>query len=221
MPQSANNSGWDNSNSIRPPAPKDCYYLTQDEEPLGPYAAIASTQALMSTFPSRIRLGTSTLMQPSVLSQPKEAAPRPSVVPAAPPQAPAPAPTPTTQAPSTPVPEIPPEYGLGRRARAQAVNYSESGPLDFEEDIKDQSPAPEANLTSRGRSLASRKDSKHQPLASTSSAILTNGKDKEARQQSAVQAVQKWIPPRSYLDSAPPGNLVLVEPAKRTRHIYL
>lgn len=207
--------------SARPPAPKDCYYLTQDVEPLGPYAAIARSQAQMSTFPSRLRLGTSTLMQPSSTqekealkpAQPSAAAPTAYY---APPAAPAP--------PS--VPQIPSEYGLGRRARTQ-VNYAEGGGIDLEDEEKDaQSPAPEPTgptLTARGRLIASRKDSssnlRAQPAASTSTTSM-NGKEKDTKDTSALQVVQNWIPPRSYLDMPPPGYLILAEPARRTKHLY-
>ncbi|GAA5959297.1 hypothetical protein JCM21900_003920 [Sporobolomyces salmonicolor] len=122
-------------------------------------------QAMFTTYPARMRLGTSSLMQPGAL-------------------APAGAASGAATGTSTP---------MGGKRQRSTVNYAELGALSDQDD--DDTDEPRAKRGGSGTPGLVPK--KH--LAAEKDGIWGDGK--------------------SYLGSMPPGNLVTVQPAVKTKHI--
>lgn len=148
-----------NPHAHRPaPPPAARVPLSSDTAPVPPLTAIADPryQAQYSTYPARMRLGTSALMQPNVFaaSGKGDAA-------------------------------APPPPGAGKRARA-SVNYAELEGMAGDE----QEEARDGLVPKRG---------------------LMPG-------QSGGEPNVVWGDGKSYLGAMPPGNMVVVQPAIRTKH---
>ncbi|GAA6012028.1 hypothetical protein JCM11491_000144 [Sporobolomyces phaffii] len=140
-------------------------------------------QAMFSTYPTRMRLGTSSLMQPSALA------------PAAALQAAADAGlAPRGSGASTPIGGGLGGGGAGKRHRS-TVNYAELGQLSDGDD--DDGDEPRAR---RGVSGV--------PGIVPKKSLVGGGVD-----------WQPWGDGKSYLGVLPPGNMVTVQPAVKTKHI--
>ena len=156
-----------NPNRAAPPPPTRVP-LSTNAVPVPPLTGItdARYQAMYTTFPSRMRLGTSSLMQPHALPNPSKA----------------------------PVVEAPPPI-IGKRSRA-AVNYAElegTAPVVIEEeDTGGMMPKKALNVS------ISLPPTPAEPAPK-----------------------QVWGDGKSYLGVLPPGNMVTVQPAIKTKHQVL
>jgi chromatin structure-remodeling complex subunit SFH1 len=152
-----------NPNAYRPPSKVP---LSSTAAPVPPLTAIADprNQAMYTTYPARMRLGTSSLMQPNYLAA-------------------------TGTGTNTP------GGGSSKRGRT-AINYAE---IEGLEDSDDDSNDSEAKLGKR----------------SNLSGGLT------PKRLLGVQPVGEkavWGDGKSYLNVLPPGNLVVVQLARVTKH---
>lgn len=149
-----------NPNRAPPPPPR--LPLSTSAAPVPPLTAITETryQAQYTTYPSRMRLGTSSLMQPNALAA-------------------------SGKGDNTPA-------AAGKRSRA-AVNYAELEGISAE--VAEEEPKG-GMVPKRG---------------------LVPGTPGGA----AVEAKQAWGDGKSYLGVLPPGNMVIVQQAIKTKHQVL
>lgn len=155
-----------------PPPPAAKTPLSPFPDPMPPLSAIADPryQALYTTFPSRMRLGTSSLMQPNYNALVGGASG--STTPAGQPY---------------------------RRPRA-VVNYAE---IEGLEDSEDESNDVDPNGKSGRRGTPGM------------------GTPKPSASGAPLSAREQWGEVKSYLGTLPPGNLVMVQRANRTKHGHL
>ncbi|GAA5941229.1 hypothetical protein JCM3775_006654 [Rhodotorula graminis] len=155
-------------------------------------------QAMFTTFPARMRLGTSTLVQPNV--------PGPSSSNAA-------AKEPTSSAgtgANTPI------LAPGTRRIRSTVNYADLENLDDDLDLDSDAPGA-ADARKRGASGTPAGSRKRGALAEQQAGGGTPG---PGQQQTAKVdgKPEVWGDGKSYLGVLPPGNLVQVQPTKGTKH---
>ncbi|GAA5925861.1 Sfh1p [Sporobolomyces koalae] len=136
-------------------------------------------QGMFTSYPTRMRLGTSSLMQPSALA-PAAAAVQAAVEGGVPTRG---------SGTSTPIGLGP---GAGKRQRS-TVNYAELGQISDPEDDD-----PDEPRSKRG----------------------TSGVPGIVPKKALVERdLQPWGDGKSYLGVLPPGNMVTVQPAVKTRHV--
>ena len=172
--------------------------LTKKEEPAPAYTPLSSTsQAKHSTYASRLKLGVTMLMQPITQSSSSSAASSSAAAFA-----------------NNSITDLAAlhAYGAGKRTRTQ-VSYAEVEQLDDPDDVVQQSGEDEfgstAATTARGRALAQQRRSADGVSTRGSSTAIT-----------PTAALTPATPAKSWLGQAVPGNLIMVEPARKTRHIY-
>lgn len=148
-------------------------------DPVPPFYGISSTHGTYSTYASRLKLGTTSLIQPILAGS-------------------APPATPSTQNNAGSV-------GLSGRRSRNVVNYAELDGMNEDGDGEDEGDE-EFTTSSRTRG--------------------TPASNRRAIPPPPVPPVEKppipapALPTRTYLGEPPPGNLVMVKPAIRTRHLH-
>ncbi|GAA5978127.1 hypothetical protein JCM5350_007405 [Sporobolomyces pararoseus] len=182
------------------------FQLSNSNQPVLPLTKITQTsstqQAMFTTYPTRMRLGTTSLMQPAAVQ-----------------------PSPLSQQTQTPLDSgtSTPTAILGGKRQRSTVNYAELGQLsdgngEFDGDDFMEEAAPSSS--SRSKRGAS---SSIIPSIVPKKSLVPNSTLPETPQpvQAQQQQFQIWGDGKSYLGVLPPGNLVTVQPItahSKTRH---
>ncbi|SCZ88006.1 BZ3500_MvSof-1268-A1-R1_Chr2-1g04129 [Microbotryum saponariae] len=171
--------------------------------PLTPLAnphEYGTRQALYTTYPARMRLGTSSLMQPSAAPSSNQNGNGSNGN----------QPSSSSRAVSPPLAGI----VLGKRTRAP-VNYAEMTGFDLTAAGNGRpSLAPSSSSNDLLRASSDGPDP-----AGAGNLASTTGNNTAATTTSTTNAkAVVWGDGKSYLGTLPPGNLVIVQPAKMTRH---
>lgn len=170
--------------------------LTKKEDPAPAYTPLSSTsQAKYTTYPSRLKLGCTMLMQP--ITQSNSSSKLSGITDLAALHA----------------------YGAGKRTRTQ-VSYAEVEQLDDPvEDVPSGEDEFGTATTARGRVLAQQKRVTSTDGTNTPAGMSTRGTSNANLTQAQIAAALA-PPAKSWLGQAVPGNLIMIEPARRTRHVY-
>ena len=159
------------SSSLNPNAPRPSTRvpLSHSGVPVPPLTRVADSrfQALHSTYPSRMRLGTSSLMQPNAFAA-------------------------SGTGTSTPGP-------VASSKRARVINYAEIEGLDDSDDESNDAEVKARRAVFGGM------------VPKRLMALAGGGDGKE----------KVWGDGKSYLGVLPPGNLVVVQSVKPTKHVAL
>ena len=160
------------SSSLNPNAPRapTRVQLSSSALPVPPLSRIAEPrfQAMYSTYPARMRLGTSSLMQPNAFAA-------------------------SGTGTSTPGPPV-------SSKRSRVINYAEIEGLEDSEDESNDSDVKAAKRAAFGGMVPKR--------------VLALG-------GGSTEKDKVWGDGKSYLGVLPPGNLVVVQSVKPTKHVPL
>ena len=210
-----------NPSTVRPQKMPQTHPVTLSKQPLPPYFPISTSQAYMTTYPSRLRLGLTNLMQPITANGAVVAASLAATAAASKDRE-----NETRKAYSATA-KMDSANVLGKRQRSQ-VNYRERvdipEPPSSSEDEEGDEGQGEANNEAEEDSKLSRdaRAAKRSGIPATASAISSrdssappgsNARNGDERARSKEQDVGGGG--RSWLGQDPPGDLVLVQPARR------
>lgn len=179
-----------------PPPPPQRHPLSQTPGAVPPLTRITGNgnerkQAMFTTFPARMRLGTSTLVQPNVPGPSSSSGGKDGG-------------TGSGTGANTPI------LAPGTRRIRSTVNYADLENLDDDDDGSD---AAAADARKRGASGTPAAGSRKR------GALAEGGQQGPgAGTPKAEQKPEVWGDGKSYLGVLPPGNLVQVQPTKGTKH---
>lgn len=179
-----------------PPPPPQRHPLSQTPGAVPPLTRITGNgnerkQAMFTTFPARMRLGTSTLVQPNVPGPSSSSGGKDGG-------------TGSGTGANTPI------LAPGTRRIRSTVNYADLENLDDDDDGSDAAAADARKRGASGTPAAGSR--KRGALAEGGQQGAGAGTPK------AEQKPEVWGDGKSYLGVLPPGNLVQVQPTKGTKH---
>lgn len=209
MPRQSTSSALNPATAIRQPRIQPLP-VTNSKEPLPPYFPISTSQAFMTTYPSRLKLGLTSLVQP-ISSSGHVISANPRAI------------TSTASRAAQAESSSTIATTLGKRQRAK-VDYTErlrverpSSSSEEEgssgDDDEDDNESREDSKLSRAQRAAKRSGMPVPIMSSTSTPRDSPAPDQRKRKEKNRDDIGGGG--RTWLGQDPPGDLILVQPAKR------